>query len=386
MLLIKNIGTMVSGDISQPILPADAILIENGSIKAVGMKTELGSPNVDRVIAVNGMTVTPGLIDSHCHTVIGGYTPRQRQLDFLESYLHGGITTVISAGEVHTPGRPRDAAGAKALAILAAKAFANVRPGGVKVLGGGLILEPGLQEEDFAEMAQEGVTHLGEIGLGAVKKSEDAAPMVRWAKKYGMVVMMHTGGTSIPGSSTVTAEQVIATNPDVVSHLNGGPTSVPLAEVEKIINETELAFEIVECGNTKIALEIVRIAREKGAFKRLLIGNDAPSGTGVIPLGILRVINLITAVGGVKVPEAIAMATGNTANVYKLNRGFIKEEYEADLIVMDTPMGSVGADAIGAIEAGDIPGIAAVFVDGEVKTWVSRNTPPPVRRCTETRK
>lgn len=386
MLLIKNIGTMVSGDISQPILPADAILIENGSIKAVGMETELGFPNVDRVIDVNGMTVTPGLIDSHCHTVIGGYTPRQRQLDFLESYLHGGITTVISAGEVHTPGRPRDAAGAKALAILAAKAFANVRPGGVKVLGGGLILEPGLQEEDFAEMAQEGVTHLGEIGLGAVKKSEDAAPMVRWAKKYGMVVMMHTGGTSIPGSSTVTAEQVIATNPDVVSHLNGGPTSVPLAEVEEIINETELAFEIVECGNTKIALEIVRIAREKGAFKRLLIGNDAPSGTGVIPLGILRVINLISAVGGVKVPEAIAMATGNTAKVYKLNRGFIKEGYEADLVVMDTPMGSVGADAIGAIEAGDIPGIAAVFVDGEVKTWVSRNTPPPVRRCTETRK
>ena len=386
MLLIKNIGTMVSGDISQPILPADAILIENGSIKAVGMETELGFPNVDRVIDVNGMTVTPGLIDSHCHTVIGGYTPRQRQLDFLESYLHGGITTVISAGEVHTPGRPRDAAGAKALAILAAKAFANVRPGGVKVLGGGLILEPGLQEEDFAEMAQEGVTHLGEIGLGAVKKSEDAAPMVRWAKKYGMVVMMHTGGTSIPGSSTVTAEQVIATNPDVVSHLNGGPTSVPQAEVEEIINETELAFEIVECGNTKIALEIVRIAREKGAFKRLLIGNDAPSGTGVIPLGILRVINLITAVGGVKVPEAIAMATGNTAKIYKLNRGFIKGGYEADLVVMDTPMGSVGADAIGAIEAGDIPGIAAVFVDGEVKTWVSRNTPPPVHRCTETRK
>lgn len=386
MLLIKNIGTLVSGDISQPILPAEAILIENGLIKAVGMEEELDTQNVDGVIDVSGMTVAPGLIDSHCHTVIGGYTPRQRQLDFLESYLHGGITTVISAGEVHTPGRPKDAAGVKALAIFAAKAFANVRPGGVKVLGGGLILEPGLQEEDFAEMAREGVTHLGEIGLGAVKEPKEAAPMVRWAKKHGMVVMMHTGGTSIPGSSTVTAEQVIATNPDVVSHLNGGPTSVPLAEVEKIINETELAFEIVECGNTKIALDIVRIAQEKGAFGRLLIGNDAPSGTGVIPLGILRSINLVSAVGGVKAPEAIAMATGNTAKVYKLNRGFIKEGYEADLVVMDTPMGSVGSDAVGAIEAGDIPGIAAVLVDGEVKTWVSRNTPPPVRRCTETRK
>lgn len=161
---------------------------------------------------------------------------------------------------------------------------------------------------------------------------------------------------------------------------------MPLAEVEKIINETDLVFEIVECGNTKIALEIVRIAREKGAYERIIIGNDAPSGTGVIPLGILRVLNLITSVGGVKVEEAIAMATGNTARVYKLNRGLIKEGYEADLVVMDTPMGSVGVDALGAIEAGDIPGIAAVLVDGEIQTWVSRNTPPPVRRCTETRK
>lgn len=385
-VLIKDTGKLVSGDLSQPILAADAILIEDGLIKEVGKEKDLDTTDVDRVINVGGMTVAPGLIDSHCHPVIGDFTPRQKQLDFLNSYLHGGVTTVISAGEVHTPGRPKDAAGTKALAILAAKAFANFRPGGVKVLGGGLIIEPGLREEDFAEMAREGVTHVGEIGLGAVKRPEDAAPMVRWAKKYGMVVMMHTGGTSIPGSTTVTADQVMATTPDVVAHLNGGPTAVPLAEAERIINETDLAFEIVECGNPKMALDIVRTAREKGAFGRILIGNDAPSGTGVIPLGILRVLNLLASVGGVKAEEAIAMATGNTARVYKLNRGLIKEGYEADLVVMDTPMGSVGADALEAIEAGDIPGIAAVLVDGEVQAWVSRNTPPPVRRCKEERK
>ncbi|MBW2038120.1 MAG: amidohydrolase family protein [Deltaproteobacteria bacterium] len=382
-LLIKDIGKLVSGDLSQPILEADAILIEDGLIKGLGKGKDLEAPDVDRVIDVGGMTVAPGLIDSHCHPVIGDFTPRQRQLDFIASSLHGGVTTMISAGEVHTPGRPRDAAGTKALAILAAKAFANFRPGGVKVLGGGLILEPGLGEEDFAEMAREGVTHVGEIGLGAVKRPEDAAPMVRLAKKYGMVVMMHTGGTSIPGSTTVTADQVMATGPDVVAHLNGGPTAVPLAEAERIIKETNYAFEIVECGNPKVALEIVRIAREQGVFERILIGNDAPSGTGVIPLGILRVLNLIASVGSVKAEEAIAMATGNTARVYKLNRGQIKEGYEADLVVMDTPMGSVGADALEAIEAGDIPGIAAVLVDGEVNAWVSRNTPPPVRRCKE---
>jgi enamidase len=382
-LLIKNIGIIVSGDIANPRGNGDAILVEDGVIKAVGTEKKIDTGQVDKVIDVDGMTVTPGLIDSHCHTMLGDFTPRQRQLDFIASALHGGVTSVISAGEAHTPGRPRDAAGTKALAILAAKSYANFRPGGVKVQGGGVILEKGLTEEDFAEMAREGVRHVGEIGLGAVKTPEEARPMVEWAHKYGMVVMMHTGGTSIPGSSTVTADQVIAIGPDVVAHLNGGPTAVPPAEAARVVSETDLSFEIVECGNPKMALEVVKLAREHNAFNRILIGNDAPSGTGVIPLGILRILNLISSVGGVPAAEAIAMATGNTARVYKLNRGQIKEGYEADFVVMDTPMGSVGSDALSAIEAGDIPGVGAVIIDGEVKALVSRNTPPPVRRCKE---
>lgn len=380
-LLIKGIGTLVSGDINQPLLDADAILIEDGIIKKVGKSSEIEQDYLDQVINVQGMTVTPGLIDSHAHPALGDFTPRQKQLEWIESSLHGGITTIISAGEVHLPGRPKDAAGVKALAILAAKTFQSFRPGGVKVLGGGLILEPGLTEEDFREMASQGVTHVGEIGLGSVRDPEEAAPMVRWAKKYGMVVMMHVGGTSIPGSSTVRADQVIAIGPDVVCHLNGGPTAVPWPEAERIVRETSYAFEIVHCGNPKRALQILEVAKEVGSLGRILIGNDAPSGTGVIPLGILRVICFLASVGGIKAEQAIAMATGNTARVYRLKRGLVKEGYEADLVVMDAPLGSAAKDALGAIEEGDIPGIAAVLIDGEVKAWVSRNTPPPVRRC-----
>ena len=53
-----------------------------------------------------------------------------------------------------------------------------------------------------------------------------------------MVVMMHTGGTSIPGSTTVPAEDVIAIDPDVVSHINGGPTAISVAEAEKLVRNT----------------------------------------------------------------------------------------------------------------------------------------------------
>ena len=384
-VLLKDIGTMVSGKIEEPIFQADAIWVEEGVIKRVGSLEDMEENEARVVIDCSGATVTPGLIDSHCHPVLGDFTPRQREIGFLESELHGGVTSVISAGEVHLPGRPKDPAGTKALALLAAKSFGNFRPGGLKVEGGALILEKGLVEEDFREMAKEGVRIVGEIGLGSVKRPEDAGPLVELARKYGMTVMMHTGGTSIPGSSTVTAEDVIKTDPDVVSHINGGPTAVSLQEVEKLVTRTSMALEIVHCGNPKVAVEVARLIQENGAAHRVIIGNDAPSGTGVIPLGILRVINLLASLTTVRPEKAICMATGNTARTYRLNRGTIEEGREADLIVMDAPMGSVGEDALSAISAGDIPGVSMVLVDGEIVVNKSRNTPPPVRHASVVR-
>jgi enamidase len=379
-VILKNIGTIVSGDISRPFLEGDAIAVEEGRITGIGRFEDLTPQKGDTVIDCAGTTVTPGLIDSHCHVILGDFTSRQNQIGFIESELHGGVTTVISAGEVHLKGRPKDPAGTKALAILAAKAWANFRPGGAKVLGGALILEKGLTKGDFEEMAREGVRVVGEIGLGSVKQPEDAAPMVAWAREVGMTVMMHTGGTSIPGSSTVTADQVIRTNPHIASHVNGGPTAVALAEVERLVNETPLAIEIVHCGNPKMAVEAANLCVKAKALDRVIIGNDAPSGTGVIPLGVLRVINHLASLTQVKPEEAVCMATGNTARLYRLNRGVIAEGKEADLVIMDAPMGSVGEDALTAIEAGDVPGVAMILVDGEIVVSTSRNTPPPKRK------
>jgi enamidase len=383
MTVVRNIGTLVSGDLENPLLDADALVVKDGKIAQIGNEKSLDTSGADRVVDAQGTTVAPGLIDSHCHVVFGDFTPRQRMLDFIESSLHGGVTTVVSAGEVHLPGRPKDVAGTKALAILAAKSFSNARPGGVKVHGGALILEPGLQEKDFEELAREGVHIVGEIGLGAVKRPEDAAPMVKWAKKYKMVVMMHSGGTSIPGSSVVTADQIIATDPHIVTHINGGPTALSLEEAKKLIEETSYIIEIVHCGNMKRAAEVLEIAKKAKALNRLIVGNDAPSGTGVVPLGILRMVSFITSFGGLKGEIALAMATGNTARVHKLETGIIKEGMEADLVIMDAAMGSVGKDALSCLETGDIPGIGMVMIDGEILVKKSRNTPPPTRTWKE---
>jgi enamidase len=373
--LVRNIGLLVSGDLSRPVLDADSLVLRDGIIAAVGRGLD---EDADTVIDARGTTVMPGLIDSHVHPVFGDFTPRQRAVDFLDSGLHGGVTTAISAGEVHLPGRPKDIVGLKALAIVAAKAYASFRPGGVKVEAGAPILELGLTEADFAEMAAAGVKLVGEIGLGSVKTGKDAAPMVRWAKQHGMTVTIHTGGPSIAGSSPINADVVLEAQPHVVGHINGGTTSMSPAEIDRLV-ASDMALEIVQCGNARTALHTLRRATDARATARLIVGNDAPSGTGVIPLGVLRTLSLLAGVGGLAPAEAVACATGNTARVYRLNRGLIAEGREADLVVCDAPIGSIARDAMSALAAGDLPGVSMVLIDGKVVIGRSRNTPPAAR-------
>src|SRR5690606_2406693 len=121
--VIRNIGLVLSGDIENPILDADAIVAVGGRIAGVGRYRDLDTEAADTVIDAMGTAVAPGLIDSHVHPVAGDWTPRQNQLGWIESTLHGGVTTMISAGEVHTPGRPRDVVGVKAMAIYAQRTF-----------------------------------------------------------------------------------------------------------------------------------------------------------------------------------------------------------------------------------------------------------------------
>jgi enamidase len=274
--------------------------------------------------------------------------------------------------------------GLKALAIVAAKAYANLRPAGVKVKAGAPILELGLEEHDFAEMAAGGVSLVGEIGLGSVKTGAQAAPMVAWAKQHGMVVTFHTGGPSIAGSNPIAADAVLEARPHIVGHVNGGTTPMSDADIERVV-DTDMAIEIVHCGNGRAAIHAVRVARGidgPGAgdgLRRVIIGNDAPSGTGVIPLGILRVLAHLASLGDVPPEVAIAMATGNTARVHGLDTGVIAPGRAADIVLVDAPIGSTASTALDALRLGDLPGVSMVLIDGSIMIGRSRNTPPAAR-------
>src|ERR1700688_3931565 len=163
-LAIFNIGKILSGDIAAPAAAGDTILIADGKIVSIGTGGNASDCHV--AIDAGGIIAMPGLTDSHVHITFGDYTPRQKTVGFLESYVRGGVTTCISASEVHVPGRPRDPAGVKALAIAARKSFEHYRPGGMRVHAGSVILEPGLVDADFAELASHGVW-LAKAGFGA---------------------------------------------------------------------------------------------------------------------------------------------------------------------------------------------------------------------------
>ncbi len=376
---VFNIGTILSGNINAPIASGDTVVMDGGVIVSVGHGGDVA--DCDVTIDAGGMMAMPGLIDSHVHITFGDYTPRQKTVGFLESYVHGGVTTSISASEVHVPGRPRDPAGVKALAIAARKSFLNYRPGGMRVHAGSVILEPGLTEADFAEMAKEGVW-LAKAGFGNFATPYDYAPYVAMARRHGMVTMVHTGGSSIPGSTGIWADHLIAIKPDVSYHVNGGPIAMPDADFPRLVHETEMAMQVCTAGNLRTALLVAELLADKGEPERLLIATDTPTGSGIMPLGMLYTMSHLAALAGVAPEIAVAMATGNNARVYNLNGGVLAQGRDADLVLVDACLGGSQSDALSALRNGDIMGVGAVITDG-VPRFVgrSRNTPETTRKA-----
>jgi len=378
-LVIRNIGLLLSGDLTTPILDADTIVAIEGKISAVGKEKDLDLSGATTVINANGTTLLPGLIDSHVHPVAGDWTPRQNQLGWIDSYMHGGVTTMISAGEVHTPGRPKDVVGLKAMAIFAQRAFSSFRPGGVKIHAGAPVLEHGMVEEDFKDLAAAGVTLLGEVGLGSVKDGATARQMVGWARKYGIQSTIHTGGPSIPGSSLIDKDIVLAADADVIGHVNGGHTALPDDQIVSLCEQSSRALEIVHNGNERAALLALRTAKELNQLPRVILGTDSPAGSGVQPLGILRMISMLSALGDIPAEIAVCFATGNTAKIRQLDCGLIESGRAASFVLIDRAQHSAGKTVLESIQLGDLPGIGMVVIDGAVSAQRSRNTPPATK-------
>lgn len=385
-IIITNIGKIVSGDIEKGVIKnADTILIEDRKIKHIGTESTIDVKDADIVIDANGMVAIPGLIDPHVHLSLENYAPMHGMVGALEETLLHGVTTLISEGE-QGHGLPRfyewDPVGVKATAILAKKVYERYEPGGAqKVYAGALVLAEGLKREDFKELAEEGVWLIAEIGGGGLAKVDKVLPLLKWAREYGFFVSMHWGPGIIPGSRLFSVEEALAMYPDKIAHMNGGTTAAPWEDTKELIDKTNSGIELVAYGNPKATHQIVEYLKEKKQLHRIVFGSDTPTGQGYMPNALHRIIVTISSLHEIPAEKVIAMATGNTAKLYnkygyRINSGFIEEGKDADIVLIDKPIGSIGNDALEAIEVGDTFGIGLIMANGRVVGFRGKDTRP----------
>ncbi len=150
--------------------------------------------------------------------------------------------------------------------------------------------------------------------------------------------------------------------------------------VPRLVDASDSAREVCTAGNVRTTLLVGDLLARKGRLGRLLIATDTPTGSGVMPLGMLYTITHLASLGGMDPQVAIAAATGNNAAVYRLNSGILAEGRDADVVILDACAGGSKSDAMSAIRNGDIPAVGAVITDG-IPRFVgrSRNTPATIK-------
>ena len=383
---IFNIGKIVSGDFEKGILKGDSVLIENGKFTQIGYENEIRPEKADIRIDANGMVLIPGLIDPHTHLGFGEWGPENGMVGVALEALYQGTTTAIdefARYEGEPDFYPPNPAGVKASAIVHYFAWKNYRPGGLmKVLGGSIVLVRGLTEADFKELAELGIWKVAQIGGSTDLTPNELLEMASWARKYGMFIPTNFGSGVLKTSVYLDAEFVRKLQPDKLAHANGGSTAAPWDMTREVIDAApRAAVELVTYGNWKMSLRILDYLKNKNELHRVILGSDTPTGQGYFPIAMMQGIKFVSSVGNVPAEKAIAMATGNTYEYYKkwINSGKIQEGFDADCVLIDKPPGSVGTDALGAIENGDLVGPAMVMVDGKIAALRGRDSRPTTK-------
>jgi enamidase len=382
--LITNIGEAFTGDIATPTRDLSRVLIDGDRIAALDPPP--GEPS-DMVIDAKGGALLPGIVDGHVHPVFGEWTPTQNTQGWIRNYLHGGTTTMVSAGELHVPGLDYNNLTADLMTNLALVTRATTgrqRWSGVKLHAGTVLMVPGMQAAHFDQLAEAG-SILAKFLFYPLEESNkaEARQYVAWCHERGIRVKVHTGGVSRSGANAVCGFNTLSwLQPDVAAHVSGGPIPMSDADLDALVDETDFALELCSSGSYRSFIRVVERLAIAGRLDRLTLGTDTPGGTGVLARGMLRNILFLASVCGLSAGQAIAVGTGNTAVAHGLDVGFLREGAPADLVIAGRIDGSAGTTVAEAIEHGDLPGISTVMIDGQTLVkGRSEQTPPPAVRA-----
>lgn len=379
-ILISNIGELYTGDFANPMRASRTLLIEDDRIAAF----DPADPGkLDAELDARGGAVLPGLVDGHVHPLFGEWTSTIDNIGWIGHYMHGGTTSMVSAGELHVPGLDYERLTPEivtSLAVVTGSTTGRVRWSGMKLTAGTVLLVPGMKPGHFDRLAEHG-SKLAKFIFYPLDDAhrEEALTYARWCRERGIRVKVHTGGVSRSGSSVMCGFDTLAwLQPDVAAHVSGGPIPMHDGDLDRLADQFEFPLEICSSGNYGATQRIVRRLAANGRLDRLVIGTDTPGGTGVIPRGMMRNLLFVCSVCGVDPALAVACATGNTARAHGLDVGILAPGRPADLLVCGPVKGSQGTSFGAALAHGDLPGISYALVDGKVIVdGRSRQTPPP---------
>ena len=93
------------------------------------------------------------------------------------------------------------------------------------------------------------------------------------------------------------------------------------------------------------------MAEGHGAFDRFIIATDTPTGSGIMPLGMLYTIAHLASLTEMPPERFICAATGSNARVYGLDSGLLAPGKAADVVLLDAPDGGTQTDGAGRHQA-----------------------------------
>lgn len=372
--IIRNIGAIATGNLSNPLAEGDTICIKDDRIAYIGNAS--GAPTEEYTVEIdaNGLTACPGLIDAHAHPPMDNYLNRYKAYDWVENYAGAGITSLVSVGGIRFPGAAADKESAITQALCARSVWSAYHPVGSKIHADSVMLFDGMTDEDFKYLKEKGISVVGELGMSPVQDPEKVRSMTEMAQKNGLLVTAHCGAPSYHGCASYSAEQLRSIRPDVICHVNGAPTPLPEEEVKALVQSGEFWFDTVSNGSETLFAKIVQWALEAGTINKMMVGTNMPSMSGFSPMGLWIQMVVASHMTDLKAEEAIALATGNVAKCYGLDHGTLEVGAVADMLLCDS--GSVAPGLLGTLKYGRVPSVGPVITNGVLRLEKGKNTAP----------
>ena len=159
--------------------------------------------------------------------------------------------------------------------------------------------------------------------------------------------------------------------PDVSFHVNGGPVAMPDEDYPRVLNESTMALQLCTAGNLRTTLMLTEMVLKAEQFDRLLIATDTPTGSGIMPLGMLYTIAHLSSLTDLPPERFICAATGSNAKVYGLDSGLLAPGKAAPTEMVGKS--TSGSGATGSTPYATAPARAMAIVSSVVATGLRMN-------------